>query len=207
MLHKCQRLGPATTWLLAIHTNQRYSCLGCLHYGSSDCDPTGDWGMESTRPIFCPNRFCCFSDAVFKSNYLHQWWTNRKPFHIFGSIAFLAAYRDWRVIIVATTVAATDHLARGMFWPMSIFGVDQFALMRSLEHATWVIFEDIFILIATYHAVVEMRVAAKLDVMSRVEQQNAMRTELNKLRGAISAGANGDSTVDIDDSSNEGTPL
>src|ERR1700723_3499588 len=34
-------------------------------------------------------------------------------FHIFGSLAFLAYYRDWRVLISATAVIATDHAVRG----------------------------------------------------------------------------------------------
>src|SRR5688500_5367906 len=32
-------------------------------------------------------------------------------FHVFGSLAFLAFYRDWKVLIPATLVVATDHLA------------------------------------------------------------------------------------------------
>ena len=38
-------------------------------------------------------------------------------FHIFGSLAFLALYRDWRVLITASVVVAADHLVRGAFWP------------------------------------------------------------------------------------------
>ena len=33
-------------------------------------------------------------------------------FHIFGSLAFLAFYRDWKVLVTATVVVAIDHLAR-----------------------------------------------------------------------------------------------
>src|SRR4029453_6818569 len=33
-------------------------------------------------------------------------------FHVFGSLAFLAFYRDWRVLIPATVVVALDHLLR-----------------------------------------------------------------------------------------------
>src|SRR6185369_16976571 len=36
-------------------------------------------------------------------------------FHIFGSLAFLAIYRDWRVLVPATIVAAADHPLRGIF--------------------------------------------------------------------------------------------
>jgi len=43
-------------------------------------------------------------------------------FHVFGSLAFLAFYRDWRVLVTATVVVALDHFLRGEFWPQSVFG-------------------------------------------------------------------------------------
>ncbi len=64
-------------------------------------------------------------------------------FHIFGSLAFLAFYRDWRVLIPATLVVAGDHLIRGIFWPESVYGVSAASYWRFLEHAGWVVFEDI----------------------------------------------------------------
>jgi two-component system sensor histidine kinase/response regulator len=64
-------------------------------------------------------------------------------FHVFGSLAFLAFYRDWKVLVPATLVIATDHLVRGVFFPQSVYGVLTAPIWRSLEHAAWVIFEDI----------------------------------------------------------------
>ena len=64
-------------------------------------------------------------------------------FHVFGSLAFLAFYRDWRVLIPATVVVAGDHLIRGIFWPQSVYGVLAASQWRFLEHAGWVVFEDI----------------------------------------------------------------
>lgn len=66
-------------------------------------------------------------------------------FHIFGSLAFLAFYRDWRLLVPATAVIAVDHLIRGLYWPESVFGVLVASPWRSFEHAGWVIFEDIFL--------------------------------------------------------------
>ena len=40
-------------------------------------------------------------------------------FHVFGSLAFLAAYSDWRVLITASAVVVADHVLRGIFWPVS----------------------------------------------------------------------------------------
>ena len=69
-------------------------------------------------------------------------------FHYFGSLAFLAFYRDWRVLLTATLVVTADHFARGVFWPQSVFGVLDAAWWRWLEHAGWVLFEDIFLVLA-----------------------------------------------------------
>src|SRR6202035_1049322 len=44
-------------------------------------------------------------------------------FHVFGSLAFLAYYRDWRVLIPATVIVAADHAVRGIYFPESVFGV------------------------------------------------------------------------------------
>lgn len=82
-------------------------------------------------------------------------------FHVFGSLAFLAFYRDWRVLITATVVVAADHLLRGFFWPQSVYGVLIGGEWRWLEHAGWVLFEDFFLLLACFDNVNDMREDAK----------------------------------------------
>jgi signal transduction histidine kinase len=67
-------------------------------------------------------------------------------FHVFGSLAFLAFYLDWTVIITATVVVAADHFLRGIFWPESVYGVANPEWWRFLEHAGWVAFEDVFLI-------------------------------------------------------------
>ncbi|TWT88157.1 C4-dicarboxylate transport sensor protein DctB [Pseudobythopirellula maris] len=67
-------------------------------------------------------------------------------FHIFGSLAFLSFYRDWRVIVPAMLIVAADHVLRAIFWPESIFGVVVAAPWRALEHIGWVVFEGVFLL-------------------------------------------------------------
>ncbi len=73
-------------------------------------------------------------------------------FHIFGSLAFLAFYRDWRVLVPATIVVALDHYLRSVFWPESIFGLPVVSHWRWLEHAGWVAFEDIFLVYSCVQA-------------------------------------------------------
>lgn len=62
-------------------------------------------------------------------------------FHIFVSLAFLAFYRDWRVLVTAATVVTIDHLWRGIYWPGSVFHAGRVDPLRWLEHTGWVIFE------------------------------------------------------------------
>jgi PAS domain S-box-containing protein len=77
-------------------------------------------------------------------------------FHVFGSLAFLSFYRDWRVLVPATLVVVADHVLRGVFWPQSVYGVFAASQWRWLEHAGWVLFEDTFLLIAIKRSVSEM---------------------------------------------------
>ncbi len=82
-------------------------------------------------------------------------------FHVFGSLAFLAVYRDWRVLVTASAVVVIDHLVRGVFWPYSVFGSNTIFWWRPFEHAGWVIFEDIFLVAACQHALHAMAVTAQ----------------------------------------------
>lgn len=67
-------------------------------------------------------------------------------FHVFGSLAFLAFYLDWQVLITATVVVAADHFLRGVYWPESVYGISNPEWWRFLEHAGWVVFEDVFLI-------------------------------------------------------------
>jgi signal transduction histidine kinase/CheY-like chemotaxis protein/HPt (histidine-containing phosphotransfer) domain-containing protein len=96
-------------------------------------------------------------------------------FHIFGSLAFLAAYRDWRVLVPATAIVAVDHLVRGIWWPESVFGVATASPWRWLEHAGWVVFEDVFLLLAIRKSVAEMRQLATYT--TRIEEDSRELTQ------------------------------
>jgi signal transduction histidine kinase len=78
-------------------------------------------------------------------------------FHVFGSLAFLAFYRDWKVLITATVVVALDHLLRGLFWPQSVFGTLVASPFRWMEHAAWVLFEVWFLRLACIQNLSEMQ--------------------------------------------------
>ena len=77
-------------------------------------------------------------------------------FHVFGSLAFIAFYRDWRVLITASAIVTVDHLVRGIVWPQSVYGVLTASPWRTLEHAGWVVFEDIFLIISCLQSQAEV---------------------------------------------------
>jgi signal transduction histidine kinase len=102
-------------------------------------------------------------------------------FHVFGSLAFLAFYRDWRVFLPATLLVAADHLFRGLFWPQSVFGLLTASPWRWLEHAAWVLFEDFFLLISCAQSVEEMHDIARQQAQlegtnQRIEAEVVART-------------------------------
>lgn len=81
-------------------------------------------------------------------------------FHIFGSLAFLAFYRDFRPILLATVITAADHLLRGYYWPESVYGVLFATPYRALEHAAWVLFEDAFLFVSMKNGLDELKTIA-----------------------------------------------
>jgi signal transduction histidine kinase len=68
--------------------------------------------------------------------------------HVFGSLAFLAFYRDWKVLPPATAIVVL------------VCGTDNSAWWQSLEHAALVAFEDVILVWACLRGVREMRAAA-----------------------------------------------
>src|SRR3954468_75924 len=105
-------------------------------------------------------------------------------FHVFGSLAFLAVYRDWRVLLPATVIVAADHLVRGVWWPETVFGVALAGQWRWLEHAGWVIFEDVFLVISIRQSVIEMH-----DIAKHTTEIEITATELNEAK-ELAEGAN-----------------
>jgi two-component system, sensor histidine kinase and response regulator len=81
-------------------------------------------------------------------------------FHVFGSLVVLSFYRDWRVLVPATIVVGLDHFLRGVYLPYSVYGVLSASPWRSIEHAGWVVFENIFLVISCFRSIREMRFIA-----------------------------------------------
>jgi signal transduction histidine kinase len=99
-------------------------------------------------------------------------------FHVFGSLAFLAFYRDWRVLIPATIVVSIDHMLRGIFWPQSVYGVLVASEWRWVEHAAWVVFEDVVLVMSCVRGTRELREiavrTARLEQAAKDEARHTM---------------------------------
>lgn len=113
-------------------------------------------GLLSGLPIFLIVRepgakinrlIVAVSQMMFSTLFIHlSGGRIETHFHVFGSLAFLSAYRDWRPLILATVITGLDHLLRGAFWSESVYGTLTATPWRALEHIAWVLFEDIILL-------------------------------------------------------------
>jgi len=85
-------------------------------------------------------------------------------FHVFGSLALLAFYRDWSVLITAALVVYIDHLALGIWFPLAVYGVPAASIWRSVEHAFWVVFEIVFLAMSCRTGIRDLRAIADRQV-------------------------------------------
>jgi len=104
-------------------------------------------------------------------------------FHIFGSLAFLAFYLDWLVLITAAVTVAIDHFVRGLVWPESVYGIVNPEWWRFLEHAFWVVFCTSFLVMSCRRHLKEWLSAAEeggmIEAMAEGEwrQQSVLERE------------------------------
>ena len=137
-------------------------------------------GGTSTRHILATGQ-------MILSSLLIQLAGGRLEMHfiIFGSLAFIAFYRDWLVLTSATAVVAVDHLLRAVYQPAHFFGVGEPAMLRALEHLGWVACIDVILVISCRQSAKEMLVTAMRHaqvaaVNESIERQILARTqELN----------------------------
>jgi hypothetical protein len=103
-------------------------------------------------------------------------------FHIFGSLAWLAFYLDWKILITATLVVAGDHMVRGMINPESVYGMVHGTHWRFVEHALWVVFEDVILVIGCRTGLRNLREGAdrqaQLEAVSESEQNKSAALEM-----------------------------
>lgn len=98
-------------------------------------------------------------------------------FHVFGSLAFIAYYRDVRVLATATAVVIGEHA----IVPLLTGTVAAASWWHILEHAVWVAFEDTVLVMGIAGNLREMRALAQRQaateaVTATIEQKVVHRT-------------------------------
>ncbi len=112
------------------------------------------------------------SQVIFSGLFIHlSGGRIESHFHIFGSLAFLSLYRDWKVLLLPTGIVFVDHIVRAIFWPASIFGIMSAAPWRAFEHVGWVMFEVAFLIYGCIRVAKEKRQVAKNQ--AQLESMNA----------------------------------
>ncbi len=141
-------------------------------------------GMAYWTPGTVASRHTLAMGQMFFSSLLIHVMNGRieAHFHVFGSLAFLAFYRDWKVLVTASLIVLLDHILRGVYWPQSIYGSSLPGISRTLEHGLWILFEDLFLIHACLKGQSEMREmavqrAAAESEKSLVEDRIAVRTQ------------------------------
>jgi signal transduction histidine kinase/CheY-like chemotaxis protein/HPt (histidine-containing phosphotransfer) domain-containing protein len=103
-------------------------------------------------------------------------------FHVFGSLAILAFYRDPKVLVTASLVVVVDHIGGGILFPASVFGVTTIEPLRWFEHAGWLMFENVFLFVGIRRSQREMR-----DIATRHAQLEASMDVEARWAGAVEA--------------------
>ncbi|MFL5247367.1 MAG: hypothetical protein ACJ79V_06035 [Myxococcales bacterium] len=104
-------------------------------------------------------------------------------FHAFVSLAVLAFYRDWKVLLTATVVLVSDHVVRGLLWPESLFGVVNPQWWRLLEHGFWAVVCVSLLVLACSRCTRDMRAMAE-----REAELEALVEERLRDRPSLDAG-------------------
>jgi two-component system, sensor histidine kinase and response regulator len=97
--------------------------------------------------------------------------------HIFGSLAFLSFYRDWRVLVTASIVTCAEPLLGSIYW-QTAQTISLVEPWRWLEHISWVLFTDAFLIIFIIRSRQEM--AAIAARQAKLEDDN------NKIKSEVS---------------------
>jgi len=118
-------------------------------------------------------------------------------FHVFGSLAFLAFYRDWPVLATASAVTVLDHVVRGVWMPQTVYGILTVSPWRWAEHAWWIAFEDFFLIVGCRQSLSELGkmalreaqlgFGAYHDALTGLANRRMLQSRFDAIRAAITA--------------------
>ncbi|ATB44918.1 sensor histidine kinase [Corallococcus macrosporus] len=141
-------------------------------------------GMARWRPGSTPTRHVVAVCQALWSSLLIFLTDGRVEthFHIFGSLAFLALYRDPWVLLTASITTVVDHVLRGTMWSHSFYGGLPPELWRFVEHAFWVAFIDVVLVYSCRGMLRELREVAvrRAELELAREREHAKARELDR---------------------------
>jgi PAS domain S-box-containing protein len=102
--------------------------------------------------------------------------------HVFGSLAFIAFYRDWRPLVTAAVAIVAGQAVRHALAPLP---GDVVGLWRLAERAAWTGFEEAVLIVACVRGLAEQRRAAEREasletVKEQVQQEVHRKTRALK---------------------------
>ena len=109
-------------------------------------------------------------------------------FHVFASLAFIAFYRDWKVLATMTLIVSADHAIRGIWCPLYVYGVASENPWRWVEHTAWIMMVDVVLVFSCIRAKREefemcQRQSELETLNTQVEEKVAARTyEIEKAK-------------------------
>jgi len=99
-------------------------------------------------------------------------------FLAFGSLALLAWYRDWRLLVTATLTVVAANLFHGLFLPVVAAGAAD-SFWRALEHTGWVLFESAFLYFAICESLKHLHQLSQHQAELELDRQKA-RSEVQR---------------------------
>jgi methyl-accepting chemotaxis protein len=134
--------------------------------------------LTRTRPGAQLTRHAIATAQISIGTLLIHLWGGRVEahFHLFGSLALLAFYRDWRVLATASAVAAADHLILRLACPLPASAGSTPDFWRWVELAAWVGFIDLFLIGSCVKASREMLEAARRRVQLELAREQVEQT-------------------------------
>ncbi len=96
-------------------------------------------------------------------------------FQIFATLAFLALYRDWRLLPIATAGVLVHHLVLGLSSPGALYGETDTTLWRIAEHGGWLLAENVVLIWSCVISRREMR-----EICQRQDQHEQLLEQLEQ---------------------------
>jgi methyl-accepting chemotaxis protein len=189
---------PAALGLAAVHG----TWLGAILVGGGVSG--GAWLLARRAPgAFGTRLFIACGLMAYSALFISQsHGLIEMHFHIFGALAFLLVYRDWRTIVAAAAFIAVHHLAfmalQNGGAPVWVMNHGHLSLGMVLLHAVFVVFETVVLVILARSLETETLATAQLRVDDAAERaQLAALAEALERRDLSVAGAAGDGAAAI----------